>query len=183
MKLGDSKKQPVVLIALVLVLVVPFPSTALALNSEVNRETLRGLKGVKVLIEELSSDIEKAGLARNQIQEIAETKLRKAGIRVLTQEECYKTPGEPYLYININLNPGKAGEEKYAYSIDIGVIQNVALERDPKQKTYAVTWSTGGVGSIGREFLSRLQESVEDLVSIFIGAFLSVNQETSSKTK
>ena len=183
MKLGDSKKQPLVLIAFVLILVMPFPSATLGLNSEMNRETLRGLKGVKVLIEELSSDVEKAGLARNQIQGIVETKLRKAGIRVLTQEECYKTPGEPYVYVNINLNPGKAGEGVYGYSIDIGVIQNVALERDPKQKAYAVTWSTGGVGLIGREFLSRLQESVDDLVGIFIGAFLSVNQETGSKKK
>ncbi|MCJ7641061.1 MAG: hypothetical protein MUO29_04095, partial [Desulfobacterales bacterium] len=76
---------------------------------------------------------------------------------------------------NINLNVGKAGNEKYSYSVDIGVIQGVRLQRDPRQKTYAVTWSTGGVGSIEKEFVSRLSDSVEDLLNVFIKAYLSVN--------
>jgi hypothetical protein len=38
-----------------------------------------------------------------------------------------------------------------------------------------VTWSTGGVGSIEKEFVSRLSDSVEDLVNVFIKAYLSVN--------
>jgi hypothetical protein len=155
--------------------ILAFASPALSLDSEPNRQSLRGLQGVKVLIEDLGSDIERLGLIKNQLSMDVEAKLRKAGIKVLTQEECFKTPGEPYLYVNININTGKPGDGKYAYSIDIGVIQNVVLQRDPRMKSYSVTWSTGGVGTIDKEFVGRLRESVDEVVSIFVTAFFSVN--------
>ena len=161
-----------VIIVLLLVCVVP---SAPALDSDVNRETLRGLKGVRVLVEDLASEVEKAGLTKNQLQADIEDRLRKAGIKTLTQDECFATPGEPYLYVNINLNSRKADTNVYSFSMDIGVIQNVTLDRDPKQKTYGVTWSTGGVGSIEKEFLPRLKDSVDDLLDLFIKSYLAVN--------
>ena len=160
------------IIALVLVCVIP---SALALDSNANRETLRGLKGVRVLVEDFASEVEKAGLTKNQLQPHIEDKLRKAGIKPLTQDECFVTPGEPYLYVNINLNFRKADPNIYSFSIDIGVIQNVTLDRDSKQKPYAATWSTGGVGSIEKEFLPRLKDSVDDLLDLFIKSYLAVN--------
>jgi hypothetical protein len=146
-----------------------------ALNSETNRATLRGLVGVRVLIEDLPPEVLQEGLTKTRLQADVELKLRTAGIKTLTQEECFKTPGEPYLYFNINLNTLKTETDHYAYSIDIGLIQNVTLLRDPGQDTYAITWSTGGVGLIGKKRLSELQDSVGDLLSIFVKAFLSVN--------
>jgi hypothetical protein len=161
----------------VVVVVGLFPS-AFALNSESNRGTLRGLQGVRVLIEDLIPEVERSGLTKNDLQTFVETKLRKAGIKAFTQEECLGTPGEPYLYVLINLNTGKAGDEVYAFSIDVGVIQNVLLRRDPRMKSYAITWSTGGVGSIEKEFLNRLRDSVDDLVDIFINSYLSANPKS-----
>lgn len=156
-------------------IVFTFVSPTFALDSEPNRQTLRGLQGVRVLIEDLGPEIEAMGLTKNQLQTDVEAKLRKAGIEVLTQEECFRTPGEPYLYLNINLNTGKTGDDKCSYSIDIGVIQDVLLQRDPRQKTYAVTWSTGGVGTIEKESVIRLRDSVDDLVSVFMKAFMNAN--------
>jgi hypothetical protein len=155
--------------------IAAFGPSAFALDLEPNRQTLRGLQGVKVLIEDLGSDIERLGLIKNQLQTDVEAGLRKAGIRVLTQEECYKTPGEPYLYVNININTGKPGDAKYPYSIDIGVIQDVLLQRDTRTQSYGVTWSTGGVGAIEKESVGRLRDSVSELIKIFVNAFFSVN--------
>ena len=152
-----------------------FASPALGLDSEPNRQTLRGLQGVKVLVEDLGSDIERLGLTKAQLTVDTETKLRKAGIKVLTQEECLQTPGEPYLYVNININTGKPGDDKYSYSIDIGVIQNVLLQRDPRTKSYSVTWSTGGVGIVEKESVGSLRTSVDEVVNLFVTAFDSVN--------
>ena len=157
--------------SLLLILAAP----VFALDRESNRQTLRGLQGVWVLIEDLEPEIERSGLTKNQIQKDVEGRLREAGIKTLTQEEASKTPGEPYLYVNINLNAGKPGDETYSYSVDIGVIQGVRLQRDPRQKIHAVTWSTGGVGSIKKEFVNRLSDSVEDLVNVFVKAYLSMN--------
>ncbi|HSB04593.1 MAG TPA: hypothetical protein VLK23_05310 [Thermodesulfobacteriota bacterium] len=150
-------------------------SPLFALNSEMNRSTLQGLKGVRVLVEDFAPEIEREGLAKNQIQKDVEDKLRAGGMRVLTQEEALKIPGEPYLYVNLNVNFSKDGEEVCSYSIDIALIQNVNLVRNPKQTTYAVTWSTGGVGLIKKKSLGQLKESIEDVVDIFVRAFFSVN--------
>lgn len=152
-------------------------SVSWALNSETNRSTLRGLAGVRVLIEDLPPEVQQEGVTKTRLQADVEQKLRTAGIKPLTQEECFKTPGEPYLYLNINLNSLKTEVDHYAFSIDIGVIQNVSLLRTPDQATYAITWSTGGVGLIGKKRLADLQDSVWDLLSIFIKAFLSVNSK------
>ena len=150
-------------------------SPLLALNSEMNRSSLQGLKGIRVLVEDFAPEVEREGLVKNQIQKDVEDKLRAGGMKILTQEEAVKTPGEPYLYVNLNVNFSKDEEEVCSYSIDIALIQNVNLVRNPKQTTYAITWSTGGVGLIGKKSLSQLKESVEDIVDIFIKAFLSVN--------
>jgi hypothetical protein len=43
-----------------------------------------------------------------------------------------------------------------------------------------VTWSKGGVGSIGKPILSHLQEYVREMVDIFIKAYLAENPKYSS---
>ena len=55
------------------------------------------------------------------------------------------------------------------------LIQKVSLVRDPKLTSYAVTWSTGGVGSIGKPILGQLRENVEEMVDVFIKAYLAEN--------
>ena len=146
-----------------------------ALNSEMNRATLQGLRGVRVLVEDLAPEVEREGLVKDHLQKSVEERLRSAGIRVLTQEEAVKAPGEPYLYVNVNISFAKGEEEICSYSIDVALIQNVTLVRIPKQTSYAVTWSTGGVGLIAKKSLSELKESVEEFADIFVKAFFSVN--------
>jgi len=150
-------------------------SSALGVNALSNRATLRGLKGVGVLVEKLPPEIEQEGLKRDQLQMDVESKLRTAGIKVLTREEALNTPGEPFLYININVNIAKTESDIYPYSIDLLLIQKVSLLRDPKLTSYAITWSTGGVGSIGKTIVRELGESVEAMVDGFVKAYLDEN--------
>lgn len=150
-------------------------SSILAINGLSNRATLRGLKGIGVLVEKLPLEVEQEGLKRDQLQMEVESKLRTAGIKVLTKEEASGASGEPYLYININVNIAKTESDTYPYSIDLLFIQKVSLLRDPKLTSYAVTWSTGGVGSIGKPILSQLRESVEAMVDVFVNAYLMEN--------
>ena len=162
-------------LVLTLILTLTLSSPLFAINGKSNRATLRGLKAVGVLVENLPSEVEKEGLNRDQLQKTIESKLRLAGIKVLTKEEAFYTLGEPFLYININVNMAKTESDIYPYCIDMLLIQKVSLLRDPKQTTYAVTWSTGGVGSIGEAILSQLRENVEEMVDVFIKAYLAEN--------
>jgi hypothetical protein len=58
-----------------------------------NRASLQGLKGVKVLVDNLAPEVEQAGLVKDPLQKGIEEKLRGAGIKVLTQDEASRTPG------------------------------------------------------------------------------------------
>ena len=158
---------------LLLTLTLSYP--LFAVNGISNRATLRGLKGIGVLVEKLPLEVEQEGLKRDQLQMEVESKLRTAGIKVLTKEEASGASGKPYLYININVNIAKTESDIYPCSIDMLFIQKVSLLRDPKLTSYAVTWSTGGVGSIGKPILSQLRESVEAMVDVFVNAYLMEN--------
>lgn len=163
----------VTLLVVFILLTSKFPLSAI--NGRSNRATLQGLKGIGVLVENLPPEVEKEGITKNQLQIEVELKLREAGIKVLSREECLKTPGEPYLYININVNTAKTESDIYPYSIDVMFIQKVSLVRDPQQTTYSVTWSTGGVGSVSKQLMNPLRSSVSDIVNVFIQAYLAEN--------
>lgn len=161
------------IMSIVLILALEYP--IFAINGKSNRATLRGLTGVGVLVEHLTPEAEQGGLTKSQLQIEVEQKLRKAGIRVLTREECRKSPGEPYLYVNVNVNTTKTENDIYPYSIDLLLIQKVSLLRDPRETTYAVTWSTGGVGSIIKELLGQLRNNVGEMLDVFINAYFTEN--------
>lgn len=169
------KKELIVL----MVIFLPFSlnTSVDAINGKSNQATLRGLKGIGILVENLPPEVEKEGLIKNQLQMAVEFKIRSAGIKVLTKEESLEAPGAPYLYININVNTSKTETNIYPYTIDMMLIQKVSLLRNPEQTTYAVTWSTGGIGSITKEILSQLRISVEEIVDLFIKAYLAENSK------
>lgn len=151
-------------------------SKAFTLDSEANRATLKGLEGVRVLVEDIAPEVEKSGLSKGRLQSIIELKLKKTGIKVLTQEEVLRTPGEPYLYLNINAATGKTQPHLFMYSIDLALIQDIVLERDPRASTYGITWSTGAVGLIEGEALKQLSESILGMLDLFIEAYQSANK-------
>jgi membrane-bound lytic murein transglycosylase D len=62
--------------------------------------SLRGIQALRVVVEDLSSAVEQAGLHRTDIQTDVELKLRLAGIKVLPEDA---QPLSPYLYVNANV--------------------------------------------------------------------------------
>lgn len=156
-------------------LIIAVASSGFAIVARSNRATLRGLSGIGVLVERLAPEVEKGGLTSNQLRADAESKLRKAGFKILSREECAKTPGEPYLYINLNVNVAKTESDIYPYAIDVMLIQRVSLQRNPGLLTHAVTWSIGGVGSISKPILNELRDVVQETVDMFIQAFQAEN--------
>ena len=152
-------------------------------------KTLRGLRGVYVLIEGLSSDAKKAGLTKSQLQIDVEVELRKAGILVLTEDERVKTPGRPYLYVNVT-SVALPGEFKglYAYHVTVQLNQMADLRRNRSIGIYGITWERAYVGYSGKSHLKRavregvkdyvnafINETVRDYVNAFINDYLTVN--------
>jgi hypothetical protein len=156
-----------------------------AIDSDLTRKTLMGLKGVSVAVENPQPNIQKYvqrfGLTRDQLQKDIELRLSKAGIAVLNQEKWSQTSGRPVLYIVVNTHEYE--KYWYAYTIIVDFMQITTLEANPDIKTLASTWSINmaGIANIGT--LNTIKENVNTLVDRFIDASLSVNRKELKSTK
>jgi hypothetical protein len=137
--------------------------------------SLRGLTGVRVLVEQLRPEVEQQGLAVGVIQNDVELRLRKAGIQVLSESEMMRTAGMPYLYVNVNI---KAGQPNWGFSVDVELKQTVRLSRPPNVQLVGIsTWSTGRAGGYGPSSMvpRAVRDDLADLVDQFANDFLRMN--------
>jgi len=144
------------------------------------KESLRGIKEIAVLVDPLSPEIQKAGITAEKIKEEIETRLGQAGIRVYTENEAEgpssKIPARPYLYIN-NHSYTLQKDLTYGYALNIFFIQPVQLKRNPKISCLATTWYSGGVGIIRVHKLKNFNQSeLAEHIEKFIDDFLAVNR-------
>lgn len=169
------EKMKFVSFALLLLLL---PMSVRAEDSEINRQTLAGINGVMVVIEDLQPNITKyssqAELNKGLLQRLTEDKLKKAKINSLSISDLIKLPGRPILYICINTHE----KEKYifAYDIDLQLRQGVSLDANPKIKTIATTWSISltGITDIGN--LQVISKDLQVLLDRFIAAQIAANR-------
>ncbi len=169
------------IVSAVIALLMILPGMVWGFDDEGSRETLRGLKGVLVVVEPIEPEIEKAGLTRNQIQTDVELKFRTAGLNVLTQEKrntvIIKPSGGAYLYVNSQILklhniPSYFQVDAYVFSIDLELYQAVYLMRN-KKRAAALTWSTGVLGT--NRDLDKIRSEIKGRVDVFLDAWLSVN--------
>jgi hypothetical protein len=136
-------------------------------------ESLRGLSGVYVTMENFTPATEQAGLTKGDVLTDVELKLRLAGIPVLNEKQWLDTPGAPYLYLAIAVYNRDNG--LWPFSISVSLMQRVVLERRPASGLFAATWSTDYLGSAGSTNIRSVRDNVKDQVDKFINAYLAVN--------
>ena len=149
-------------------------SYVFALDNEVTRSTLRGIKGVYVIVDSLTPEIEKSGLIVDLLKTDVELKLRLAGIKVLSNEEFHAGPAGIIPILGVTPTIMKS-TTIYIYNIGIMLNQGVILLRQQEdlKVSIAITWSHGLTGFTSN--LHSIRDRVKDLVDIFINAYLSVN--------
>lgn len=147
--------------------------------TEITRETLRGLKGLVVIVETVKSDAEADGLMVDDIQAEVESKLKQAGVPILPHDEWRTTIGRPWLYVSVNTIKYLFS---YFFSIDVQLKQDVTLPRRPSISTSSATWEMGSIGFVAvPELPAKIKESVAMYVDNFISDFLAVNGNFSAK--
>lgn len=150
------------------------------IDTEITRQTLKELQSLYVAIEEIQPNVvkygQRVGLTREQIKKDVESKLKTAGIKILTKNEWLAIPGRPMLYLNINCHEYE--KYWYAYDIKLEISQVVFLERNPSIKTMADTWSINmtGVANIGT--LNSIRNNAGKVVDRFIEAYNAVKQNS-----
>lgn len=149
-------------------------SPAAASDFERDRKTLKGLRGLAVVVEDLAPEVERH-VPVSTVQTDVELKLRLAGITVLSRQDLVSTPGSPYLYVHINGLQSNI-QPLFAYSTTVSLTQKVVLVRDPEVGLLAETWSSSAVSLAGTVMLSEgVRQAIREHVDRFINAYLSVN--------
>ena len=170
-------KQRLYYLAAVIVVLIMWSSSAIAIDSEITRKTLVDIRGIYVVVENIQPNIEKYAsrfkITKEQIQQDVEQRLKNAGIVVLSYNDWLKTSGRPMLYVNVNTHEYE--KYWYSYTISLDVQQGVMLETNPKIKTIATTWSIEmtGIANIGT--LDSIKTNTAYLVDRFINAYRSVH--------
>lgn len=142
-----------------------------------DQRPLRGLTGFHVIVEKTNNPrAETRGVTKNQLQTDVELRLRKAGIRVLTQKEWLLSSRTPALYVNLNiLTLDRIAEGYYLYSLNVEVKQLVYLQTSPAVEILASTWDKGLSGAAGRDSLDDVRRGLGDLVDYLINDYLAAN--------
>ena len=147
-------------------------TAALALLSEEQREVLRGLERLHVVVERLRPDVEVDGLYQSTLETDAELTLRMAGIKVLSEEDSSQAPGAPDLYLKVNTLKCANG---YVYNLRLSLDETVSLPRKGAQVRATVLNFGDKLGIAPR--LSDLRDEVRDLLEDFIRAWQAANQK------
>ena len=147
--------------------------------SEMNSETLRGLRSIYVRVAPIDLKIEQEGLTTARIRRDTERQLHREEIKILPEEEfnrLRRTRNYPLgrLEIIVTAKDIKEGNEKIYYII-VRFSQIAFLSRAPVIKLFAPTWESQTIGYSGD--ISAVTEGVKAGVEEFISAFMSVNSK------
>ena len=134
------------------------------------RNNLRGIQVIEVLIQPLQSNAAGAGLNQRQLQTDVELRLRKAGLRVKDASDDLT----PYLAVSVNTVNG-SGNLSNAFAVST----HVELKRAGKFGTefiFATIWSDAFVSIGGKNRVEEgVRQQLADLVDEFINDYLAVN--------
>jgi hypothetical protein len=148
---------------------------ATASDSEIDRASLKGLKGVFVLVEDLNPLEEQAGLKTADVQTDVEEKLKAAGIPLLSKTQDIDTPGMPTLYISVSV-ASSTTTDLWPFSIDVNLEQQATLKRSPDTFVpTAITWHVGSIGAVDKSNIRSIRDRVNEQVAKFVNAYLKVN--------
>jgi len=160
-------------------------------NQEDARSTLKGLKGIGVVISfetDEMRNLKKIGLTEEVILVDVEQQMTSAGINVISKGENIKqAPGFPQLVIQIVGYSTLAKGDKakgIAYFIQTELNQRILLVRNLDINALAGTWASSivGLGYTDEGIATDIRNGVKDCVDAFIKAYLSVNPKKEEKT-
>ncbi len=161
-----------VLLASVLVL-TGLSSPAHAIDSEFSRQSLKGIKALHVLVEDLTRPTRQTGFTKEKIARDVETRLRLAGIRTLTQDQHLRVKGQPYLYVAVSALHNPSADNLIVFYFNIELVQNVLLERNTGILVDAPTWSINKIGATHR--IKQVKDELKDFIDRFISAYQTAN--------
>jgi hypothetical protein len=152
--------------------IVAIAGLAFGQGRDENKEVLRGLDRVHVVVERLKAEIEQDGLFASTLQTDMELKLTLAGIKVLSEQECEQIPCVADLYLLVDAFKQANG---YTYRVHLALREPVVVLR----KHIRVIGTTFRIhDELGMtEDLSQVREEARDLLDKFIEIWQDANSK------
>jgi hypothetical protein len=149
------------------------PAALVASDTKAARQSLKGLTGFAIEVEDVGSK-KTAGVDPAKIKSNVEAKLKGAGIKVLSDDEASKAPGNPHL--SVNLDSITAKDNTVSFELTLAVLQGCTLARDATMKVPACnTWSRGKVGRANSGIPAFIDQQIAGEVDAFLKAYAEVN--------
>ena len=162
--------------ALIVLACLCWPSLAFPASFD-QREVLRGLKGLKVVVENIPPDIEGLGLTKKDVQSDVEARLRQAGLKIYPN---FQPPAMTALYVNVHvLNPATA-RNVVVYSINTMLFENSYLKRDigsvgDLKEVRGADWTRAMVGILPTANIRDIRKKLDEELSKFIADYFAMN--------
>ncbi len=164
-------KPPLAGVAAALVVVLALPGAAQTLKAE--RESLRGIQGVRVIVESLPEDADEIDLDRTDLEREIAYRFKRAGIDVLSQDELEADERQPYLYVNCNVLY-VPDIKLTSFSIDVELHQTATLKSG--QESAVLTWARSFLGIQHRDRAApTIRTRMGELIEQFIDDYHAVN--------
>lgn len=157
------------------------PSLAERATEITERESLKGVTGVEVLVDPLDVEIEDLGLKTEALQLEIKQRLQKAGVRVLTEGERLKNPTAGTLVIRVDTLHDRIS--RYFFSVDLYLMQRVRLESRTAPEVSAATWmKLGAIGTVADDNVKHIEGQVLHKTDQFIKDYLAANANRRPKS-
>jgi hypothetical protein len=169
----DRLTRTIVVAAIAWLIVTP-PHASAQTFAPTGRETLRGLPGVEVQVEDLEQDIEHDGLTRAAIHADVEQRLRAGGIPVYTSQGANPSDAKAYVYVLVNsVKVPRQGQ--YAINLQVHLRQTLRSLVAPTNIVNAMTWDQTDVMVVRTGDLPRVREVIRRFIDRFISDWKSVH--------
>jgi hypothetical protein len=139
------------------------------------RDTLRGLPGVEVAIEQLEPELERDGLAGAAIREDIVQRLRAAGITVYASQNENPSEAKPYLYVDVNA-VRLGGQNLYAIALQVQMRQTLRSPVTSSNIVDAMTWDARTVLVVKSDNLVAVGDTIQEYVDHFIQDWMTVHR-------
>jgi len=136
-------------------------------DSALDRATLRGLKGINIVVDPLDPELLRDGLSPTALRIRMEDRLRNAGIPI---------DSNATEFLGLHIVAVHARRMPVGMCLALALYQPVVLSRDNKIRTATGTWNVETVMMSGEKVVQpSANSSLEELVDEFIRAWQSVN--------
>jgi len=132
---------------------------------------LKGIKTINAAVADLSDNLLKAGVEKEDLSKTLELALRDAGLTVFTEGQYSGTV--PTISLRVSAIQQPDGR-LYATDIELACFDNVYNNRTAGPFT-AIIWSKDVLQLLGKVDLSRLVDAEKKLIDMFLTDYLQAN--------